>query len=448
MLNEEQRRLVGSTPESLGQWLRDVYATGLQSNGILLVSGSMFATFMDAYDRVILHKDSQHGELGSHSNLQLDNAARHTMDLSQQRLLGNDGGNVGNQSSENISNTVDDGWGVYDDDSSNDLIGQNGSQVDDHSEDQSDVNHVNQTISDAFGLDQDSDTVGVNNDGQISQPDAGWQTGANSQDDDDDDQNQNDNLIGNFSDDDSDDDEDYSKGQTIYDESESDVASQHVHGYSDMDPHDQVSTVPNSGTLAGNTADSIMTNGMKHITSSLESEEQENTANFSRSHDVQPSADQSLSNDDVNNGYDAMDQFTSLMGNMTDNDSQNNSQDNQNEDPDEAAEELQKNQIAGDMLNTPVSQTNVHTEERIDGSTVTTSNLFGDTESNVEVSDNDGEGQWVSPDNAAKSDQVNTDNTSGVDIPGPETVEASDSSNDSDNESENVDTTGNNGQPF
>lgn len=450
MLNEEQRRLVGSTPESLGQWLRDVYATGLQSNGILLVSGSMFATFMDAYDRVILHKDSQHDELGSHSNLQLDNAARHITDLSQQRLLGNDGSNVDNQSSENISNTVDDGWGVYDDDSSNDLIGQNGSQVDDHSEDQSDVNHVNQTISDAFGLDQDSDTVGVNNDGQISQPDAGWQTGANSQDDDDANQNQNDDVIGNFSDDDSDDDEDYSKGQPIYDESESDVASQHVHGYSDMDPHDQVSTVPNSGTLAGNTADSIMTNGMKHITSSLESEEQENTVNVSRSHDVQPSADQSLSNDDVNNGYDAMDQFTSLMGNMTDNDGQDNSQDNQDEDPDEAAEESQKNQIAGDMLNIPVSQTNVHTEERTDGSTVTTSNLFGDTESNVEVPENDGEGQWVSPDNAAKSDQVNTDDTSGVDVPGPETVEASDSSNDSDsdNESENVDTTGNNGQPF
>lgn len=273
MLNEEQRRLVGSTPESLGQWLRDVYATGLQSNGILLVSGSMFATFMDAYDRVILHKDSQHSGFGSHANLQLDNAARHTTDLSQQRLLGNDGGNVGNQPSGNISNTVDDGWGVYDDDSSNDLIGQNGSQVDDHSEDQADVNHVNQTISDAFGLDQDSDTIGVNNDGQISQPDAGWQTGANSQDNDDDNQNQNDDVIGNFSDDDSDDDEDYSKGQLIYDESESDVASQHVHGYSDMDPHDQVSTVPNSGTLAGNTADSIMTNGLKHITSSLESEE-------------------------------------------------------------------------------------------------------------------------------------------------------------------------------
>lgn len=433
MLNEEQRRLVGSTPESLGQWLRDVYATGLQSNGILLVSGSMFATFMDAYDRVILHKDSQHSGFGSHANLQLDNAARHTTDLSQQRLLGNDGGNVGNQPSGNISNTVDDGWGVYDDDSSNDLIGQNGSQVDDHSEDQADVNHVNQTISDAFGLDQDSDTIGVNNDGQISQPDAGWQTGANSQDNDDDNQNQNDDVIGNFSDDDSDDDEDYSKGQLIYDESESDVASQHVHGYSDMDPHDQVSTVPNSGTLAGNTADSIMTNGLKHITSSLESEEQENTANVSRFHDVQPSADQSLGNDNVNNGYDAMDQFTSLMGNMTDNDSQDNSQDNQNEDPDEAAEESQKNQIAGDMLNIPVSQTNVHTEERTDGSTVTTSNLFGDTESNVEV-----------------PDQVNTDDTSGVDIPGSETVEDSDSSNDSDsdNESENVDTTGNNGQPF
>ena len=433
MLNEEQRRLVGSTPESLGQWLRDVYATGLQSNGILLVSGSMFATFMDAYDRVILHKDSQHSGFGSHANLQLDNAARHTTDLSQQRLLGNDGGNVGNQPSGNISNTVDDGWGVYDDDSSNDLIGQNGSQVDDHSEDQADVNHVNQTISDAFGLDQDSDTIGVNNDGQISQPDAGWQTGANSQDNDDDNQNQNDDVIGNFSDDDSDDDEDYSKGQLIYDESESDVASQHVHGYSDMDPHDQVSTVPNSGTLAGNTADSIMTNGLKHITSSLESEEQENTANVSRFHDVQPSADQSLGNDNVNNGYDAMDQFTSLMGNMTDNDSQVNSQDNQNEDPDEAAEESQKNQIAGDMLNIPVSQTNVHTEERTDGSTVTTSNLFGDTESNVEV-----------------PDQVNTDDTSGVDIPGSETVEDSDSSNDSDsdNESENVDTTGNNGQPF
>ena len=128
-----------------------------------------------------------------------------------------------------------------------------------------------------------------------------------------------------------------------------------------------------------------------------------------------------------------MDQFTSLMGNMTDNDSQDNSQDNQNEDPDEAAEESQKNQIAGDMLNIPVSQTNVHTEERTDGSTVTTSNLFGDTESNVEV-----------------PDQVNTDDTSGVDIPGSETVEDSDSSNDSDsdNESENVDTTGNNGQPF
>lgn len=179
----DQRKAMHDSPEALSQWLRDIYTTGLQSNGILLVSGSVFAEFMDAYDRVVL------GHVKQPVNRYLDDAVkgsiRRVQDV-QKRVGFNQG-----LDDPLLAPTAS----VADDMSSDDLASESSESV-------------NQTLDDAFGLSDNADhSVSDIDNSEDSQVSPGWAQPDS-----------------------------YDNGVSgkVYEDSESDQAAQDEKGYADL----------------------------------------------------------------------------------------------------------------------------------------------------------------------------------------------------------------------
>ena len=179
----DQRKAMHDSPEALSQWLRDIYTTGLQSNGILLVSGSVFAEFMDAYDRVVL------GHVKQPVNRYLDDAVKGSIQRVQdvQKRVG-------------FHHGLDDPLlaptaSVADDMSSDDLASESSESV-------------NQTLDDAFGLSDNADhSVSDIDNSDDSQVSPGWAQPDS-----------------------------YDNGVSgkVYEDSESDQAAQDEKGYADL----------------------------------------------------------------------------------------------------------------------------------------------------------------------------------------------------------------------
>ena len=189
------------SPEALSQWLRDIYTTGLQSNGILLVSGSVFAEFMDAYDRVVL------GHVKQPVNRYLDDAVKGSIRRVQdvQKRVGFQQG----LDDPRLAPTAS----VADDMSSDDLASES-------------VDSVNQTLDDAFGLSDNADhsvsDIDNSEDSQVSpgwaQPDS-YDNGT--------DFNENSSFY-------SQSDSNNGLSGKVYEDSESDQAAQNEKGYADL----------------------------------------------------------------------------------------------------------------------------------------------------------------------------------------------------------------------
>lgn len=197
----DQRKAMHDSPEALSQWLRDIYTTGLQSNGILLVSGSVFAEFMDAYNRVVL------GHVEQPVNRYLDDAVKGSIRRVQdvQKRVGFHHG----LDDPRLAPTAS----VADDMSSDDLASES-------------VDSVNQTLDDAFGLSDNADhSVSDIDNSDDSQVSPGWAQPDSY--DADTDFNENSNF--------------YSQSDTnnglsgkVYEDSESDQAAQDEKGYADL----------------------------------------------------------------------------------------------------------------------------------------------------------------------------------------------------------------------
>lgn len=179
----DQRKAMHDSPEALSQWLRDIYTTGLQSNGILLVSGSVFAEFMDAYNRVVL------GHVKQPVNRYFDDAVKGSIQRVQdvQKRVG-------------FHHGLDDPLlaptaSVADDMSSDDLASESSESV-------------NQTLDDAFGLSDNADhSVSDIDNSEDSQVSPGWAQPDS-----------------------------YDNGVSgkVYEDSESDQAAQDEKGYADL----------------------------------------------------------------------------------------------------------------------------------------------------------------------------------------------------------------------
>lgn len=211
----DQRKAMHDSPEALSQWLRDIYTTGLQSNGILLVSGSVFAEFMDAYDRVVL------GHVKQPVNRYLDDAVKGSIRRVQdvQKRVGFQQG----LDDPRLAPTAS----VADDMSSDDLASES-------------VDSVNQTLDDAFGLSDNADhSVSDIDNSEDSQVSPGWAqpdsyddgTGFNG--------DSNNVLSG-----------------KVYEDSESDQAAQDEKGYADLSSN--ISSNSDSDFNAGNVANDFM----------------------------------------------------------------------------------------------------------------------------------------------------------------------------------------------
>lgn len=197
----DQRKAMHDSPEALSQWLRDIYTTGLQSNGILLVSGSVFAEFMDAYDRVVL------GHVKQPVNRYLDDAVKGSIRRVQdvQKRVGFQQG----LDDPRLAPTAS----VADDMSSDDLASES-------------VDSVNQTLDDAFGLSDNADhsvsDIDNSEDSQVSpgwaQPDS-YDNGT--------DFNENSSFY-------SQSDSNNGLSGKVYEDSESDQAAQNEKGYADL----------------------------------------------------------------------------------------------------------------------------------------------------------------------------------------------------------------------
>ena len=197
----DQRKAMHDSPEALSQWLRDIYTTGLQSNGILLVSGSVFAEFMDAYDRVVL------GHVKQPVNRYLDDAVKGSIRRVQdvQKRVGFQQG----LDDPRLAPTAS----VADDMSSDDLASES-------------VDSVNQTLDDAFGLSDNADhSVSDIDNSEDSQVSPGWAQpdsyDANT------DFNENSNFY-------SQSDSNNGLSGKVYEDSESDQAAQNEKGYADL----------------------------------------------------------------------------------------------------------------------------------------------------------------------------------------------------------------------
>lgn len=219
----DQRKAMHDSPEALSQWLRDIYTTGLQSNGILLVSGSVFAEFMDAYNRVVL------GHVEQPVNRYLDDAVKGSIRRVQdvQKRVGFHQG----LDDPRLAPTAS----VADDMSSDDLASES-------------VDSVNQTLDDAFGLSDNADhnvsDIDNSDDSQVS---PGWAQPDSY--DVDTDFNENSNF--------------YSQSDSnngllgkVYEDSESDQAAQDEKGYADLSSN--ISSNSDSDFNAGNVANDFM----------------------------------------------------------------------------------------------------------------------------------------------------------------------------------------------
>lgn len=200
----DQRKAMYDSPEALSQWLRDIYTTGLQSNGILLVSGSVFAEFMDAYNRVVL------GHVKQPVNRYLDDAVKGSIQRVQdvQKRVG-------------FHHGLDDPLlaptaSVADDMNSDDLASES-------------ADSVNQTLDDAFGLSDNADhSISDINNNEDSQVSPGWAH-----------PDSNNVLSG-----------------KVYEDSESDQAAQYEKGYADLSSN--ISSNSDSDFNAGNVANDFM----------------------------------------------------------------------------------------------------------------------------------------------------------------------------------------------
>lgn len=219
----DQRKAMHDSPEALSQWLRDIYTTGLQSNGILLVSGSVFAEFMDAYNRVVL------GHVEQPVNRYLDDAVKGSIRRVQdvQKRVGFHHG----LDDPRLAPTAS----VADDMSSDDLASES-------------VDSVNQTLDDAFGLSDNADhsvsDIDNSDDSQVSpgwaQPDS-YDGGT--------DFNENSNFY-------SQSDSNNGLSGKVYEDSESDQAAQDEKGYADLGIN--MSSNSDSGFDAGIVTKDIM----------------------------------------------------------------------------------------------------------------------------------------------------------------------------------------------
>lgn len=219
----DQRKAMHDSPEALSQWLRDIYTTGLQSNGILLVSGSVFAEFMDAYDRVVL------GHVKQPVNRYLDDAVKGSIRRVQdvQKRVGFQQG----LDDPRLAPTAS----VADDMSSDDLASES-------------VDSVNQTLDDAFGLSDNADHSGSDIDNsEDSQVSPGWAQPDSY--DDGTDFNENSSFY-------SQSDSNNGLSGKVYEDSESDQAVQDEKGYADLSSN--ISSNSDSGFDAGNVTKDIM----------------------------------------------------------------------------------------------------------------------------------------------------------------------------------------------
>ena len=201
----DQRKAMHDSPEALSQWLRDIYTTGLQSNGILLVSGSVFAEFMDAYDRVVL------GHVKQPVNRYLDDAVKGSIRRVQdvQKRVGFHHG----LDDPRLAPTAS----VADDMSDYDSASES-------------ANSVNQTLDDAFGLSDNADhSVSDIDNSDDSQVSPGWAQPDS-----------------------------YDNGVSgkVYEDSESDQAAQDEKGYADLSSN--ISSNSDSDFNAGNVANDFM----------------------------------------------------------------------------------------------------------------------------------------------------------------------------------------------
>lgn len=219
----DQRKAMHDSPEALSQWLRDIYTTGLQSNGILLVSGSVFAEFMDAYDRVVL------GHIKQPVNRYLDDAVKGSIRRVQdvQKRVGFHHG----LDDPRLAPTAS----VADDMSNDDSVSES-------------ADSVNQTLDDAFGLSDNADhsfsDIDNSEDSQVSpgwaQPDS-YDGGT--------DFNENSNFY-------SQSDSNNGLSGKVYEDSESDQAAQDEKGYADLGIN--MSSNSDSGFDAGIVTKDIM----------------------------------------------------------------------------------------------------------------------------------------------------------------------------------------------
>lgn len=222
----DQRKAMHDSPEALSQWLRDIYTTGLQSNGILLVSGSVFAEFMDAYNRVVL------GYQTKSVNRYLDDSVRGSI----QRV-------------QDVQGRVGFHHGLADP-----KVAPTASLSDDSDDVSQDTvqNSTQQTISDAFGLPSSDDSVADTDDGNDNQLSPGWGTPDSSDEnippvgDDEPDYGFDSNV---------DNDSDDLSGK-VYEDSESDQAAQKEVGYAELDS--DTDSLAHSQFNAGDTASRIM----------------------------------------------------------------------------------------------------------------------------------------------------------------------------------------------
>lgn len=200
----DQRKAMHDSPEALSQWLRDIYTTGLQSNGILLVSGSVFAEFMDAYDRVVL------GHVKQPVNRYFDDAVKGSIQRVQdvQKRVGFHQG----LDDPRLAPTAS----VADDMSNDDLANES-------------ANSINQTLDDAFGISDNVDhSVSDIDNSEYSQVSPGWaQPDSN-------------NVL----------------SGKVYEDSESDQAAQNEKGYADLSSN--ISSNSDSDFNAGNVANDFM----------------------------------------------------------------------------------------------------------------------------------------------------------------------------------------------
>lgn len=230
----DQRKAMHDSPEALSQWLRDIYTTGLQSNGILLVSGSVFAEFMDAYNRVVL------GHVEQPVNRYLDDAVKGSIRRVQdvQKRVGFHQG----LDDPRLSPTAS----VADDMSSDDSASES-------------VDSVNQTLDDAFGISDNADhSVSDIDNSDDSQVSPGWAQPDSY--DDGTDFNENSSFY-------SQSDSNNGLSGKVYEDSESDQAAQDEKGYADLSSN--ISSNSDSDFNAGNVVETVIGNSADSVLNSL-----------------------------------------------------------------------------------------------------------------------------------------------------------------------------------